>query len=107
MPATPIAAGARRQPGSQRWITGRSTEPTPQPEQNGTAIMHPNTVENRAQRVEELVSWTRREWLRFLWYRLRLTVSEMNYATRRMHSHYGIAVRASTHTELDNLSDLS
>ena len=39
--------------------------------------------------------------------RLRLTVSEMNYATRRMHSHYGIAVRASTHTELDNLSDLS
>ena len=69
--------------------------------------MHPNTAENRAQRVEELVSWTRREWLRFLWYRLRLTVSEMNYATRRMHSHYGVAVRAATRTELDNLSDLA
>jgi hypothetical protein len=28
--------------------------------------------------------WTGRERLRFLWYRLRLTVAEMNYATRRM-----------------------
>jgi hypothetical protein len=30
------------------------------------------------------VSWTGRERLRCLWYRLRLTVAEMNYATRRM-----------------------
>jgi hypothetical protein len=29
---------------------------------------------------EELVSWTCREWLRCLWYRLRLTVQEMNNA---------------------------
>jgi hypothetical protein len=36
------------------------------------------------QRAEELVSWTGRERLRFLWYRLRLTISEMNYASRRM-----------------------
>jgi hypothetical protein len=36
------------------------------------------------QRAEELVSWTDRERLRFLWYRLRLTVSEMNLAVRRM-----------------------
>jgi hypothetical protein len=28
--------------------------------------------------------WTARERLRFLWYRLRLTVAEMNYATRRL-----------------------
>jgi hypothetical protein len=43
----------------------------------------PHTTEHQAQRVEELVSWTGRERLRFLWYRLRLTVSEMNYAVRR------------------------
>ena len=36
------------------------------------------------QRPEELVSWTGRERLRFLWYRLRLTISEMNYASSRM-----------------------
>ena len=47
--------------------------------------MNPSrTTEERAQRAEELVSWTRRERLRMLWYRLRLTISEMNYATRRL-----------------------
>jgi hypothetical protein len=30
------------------------------------------------------VSWSGRERLRYLWYRLRLTVAEMNYATRRV-----------------------
>jgi len=34
--------------------------------------------------VEKMVSWTGRERLRCLWYRLRLTVAEMNYATRRV-----------------------
>jgi hypothetical protein len=34
--------------------------------------------------LEKSVSWTGRERLRWLWYRLRLTVAEMNYATRRM-----------------------
>jgi len=34
--------------------------------------------------LERLVSWSGRERLRFLWYRLRLTVAEMNYATRRI-----------------------
>jgi hypothetical protein len=34
--------------------------------------------------LEESVSWSRRERLRFLWYRLRLTVAEMNHATQRM-----------------------
>jgi hypothetical protein len=34
--------------------------------------------------LEKSVSWSGRERLRHLWYRLRLTVAEMNYATRRM-----------------------
>ena len=45
---------------------------------------HPHTPEHQVQPGEKLVSWTRRERLRFLWYRLRLTVREMNYATRRL-----------------------
>ena len=34
--------------------------------------------------LEKSVAWSGRERLRYLWYRLRLTVAEMNYATRRM-----------------------
>jgi hypothetical protein len=34
--------------------------------------------------LEQSVSWTRGERFRFVWYRLRLTVAEMNYASRRM-----------------------
>jgi hypothetical protein len=34
--------------------------------------------------LERSVSWTSSERLRCLWYRFRLTVQEMNYATRRM-----------------------
>jgi len=34
--------------------------------------------------LEKSVSWTGRERLRCLWYWLRLTVAEMNSATRRM-----------------------
>jgi hypothetical protein len=34
--------------------------------------------------LEESVTWTGRERLRCLWYRLRLTIQEMNYATRRL-----------------------
>jgi len=34
--------------------------------------------------LEKTVSWTRGERSRYLWYRLRLTIAEMNYATRRM-----------------------
>jgi hypothetical protein len=45
---------------------------------------HPHTTDQQPQRAEELVTWTGRERLRFLWYRLRLTISEMNYATRRL-----------------------
>ena len=34
--------------------------------------------------LEKSVSWSGRERLRYLWYRLRLTIAEMNYATRRV-----------------------
>jgi hypothetical protein len=45
---------------------------------------HPDLSEHQVKRAEELVSWTGRERLRFLWYRLRLTIAEMNYASRRI-----------------------
>jgi hypothetical protein len=47
-------------------------------------MTYSHTTDHQAQRAEELVSWTGRERLRLLWYRLRLTVSDMNYAARRM-----------------------
>ena len=34
--------------------------------------------------LEKSVSWSGRERLRYLWYRLRLTVAEINYANRRI-----------------------
>lgn len=47
--------------------------------------MNPHsTAKHQTRDVEKLVWWTRRERLRFFWYRLRLTVSEMNYAVGRM-----------------------
>jgi hypothetical protein len=45
---------------------------------------HPHTIEYQTQSAEKLVSWTWRGRLRFLSYRLRLAIGEMNYATRRM-----------------------
>jgi hypothetical protein len=38
----------------------------------------------RKRQLEKSVSWSGRERLRCLWYRLRLTIAEMNYANRRM-----------------------
>jgi hypothetical protein len=58
---------------SQKEITMFQNPPTP-----GSA----GVVDRR--QLEKSVSWTRRERLRLLWYRFRLTVVEMNYATRRM-----------------------
>ena len=40
-----------------------------------------NLVNKR--QLERSVSWSGRERLQCLWYRLRLTIAEMNYATRR------------------------
>jgi hypothetical protein len=34
--------------------------------------------------LEKAVSWTGLQRLRCLWYRIRLTIGEMNYATRRV-----------------------
>jgi len=31
-----------------------------------------------------MIAWTGPERVRYLWYRLRLTIAEMNYATRRL-----------------------
>jgi hypothetical protein len=39
-----------------------------------------STNEQQAWRAEDLVHWTGREWLRFSWYRLRLTVRDANCA---------------------------
>ena len=44
----------------------------------------PHVTEEQVRRAEELVSWTRRERSRFLWYRLRMSLREMNYATSIM-----------------------
>ena len=49
-----------------------------------TAIPGPGPADPVHRRhLEKTVSWTGPERLRCLWYRLRLTVAEMNYATRR------------------------
>lgn len=49
-----------------------------------SAVTSPGPPELAQKRhLEKTVSWTGRERLRCLWYRLRLTVAEMNYATRR------------------------
>jgi len=48
----------------------------------GPAPSSADLVQRR--QLEEMVSWSGRERLRCLWYRLRLTVAEMNDATRRI-----------------------
>jgi hypothetical protein len=58
--------------------------PAARPGRNRTAMNETYITEHQVQRADELVSWTFRERLRFLWYRLRLTVQEMNYAVRRV-----------------------
>ena len=56
----------------------------PAPDTAATASPAPGSADlvHRRQ-LEKSVSWSGRERLRYLWYRLRLTVAEMNYATRR------------------------
>jgi len=50
--------------------------PAPSPAPGTAGLVH-------RRQLEKSVSWSGRERLRCLWYRLRLTVAEMNYATRR------------------------
>jgi len=44
----------------------------------------PHVSEEQVRRAEDLVSWTCRERIRFHWYRLRMTVREMNCAASIM-----------------------
>ena len=57
----------------------------PAPNNAATANPAPGSADlvHRRQ-LEKSVSWSGRERLQWLWYRLRLTLAEMNYATRRM-----------------------
>ena len=61
-------------------------DPARRPDTGATAMTGPapgpaDLIHRR--HLEKTVTWTGRERLRCLWYRLRLTVAEMNYATRR------------------------
>ena len=60
-------------------------DPDRRPETGAAAMASPDSAAfiHRRQ-LEKTVSWTGPERLRCLWYRLRLTVAEMNYATRRV-----------------------
>jgi hypothetical protein len=64
-----------RQDPARRPETGAAAEPGPAPDSA-------DLIDRR--QLERTVALTGREWLRCLWYRLRLTVAEMNYATRRV-----------------------
>jgi hypothetical protein len=64
-----------------------SQDPARRPETGAAAELSPapgsaDLIHRR--HLEKTVSWTGRERLRCLWYRLRLTVAEVNYATRRV-----------------------
>ena len=61
-------------------------DPAHRPETGAAAMpgLAPGAADLVNQRhLEKMVCWTGSERLRCLWYRLRLTVAEMNYATRR------------------------
>jgi hypothetical protein len=68
----------------------RAIARTPQPSttrrsEQAKMATNPALAERLEKRqLEQSVSWTGRERLQCLWYRLRLTVREMNYATRRI-----------------------
>jgi hypothetical protein len=71
----------------QKYATPDNEHPGPLPTPGTAAMASPapgsaDLVHRR--QLEKSVSWSGRERLRCLWYRLRLTVAEMNYATRRI-----------------------
>jgi hypothetical protein len=72
MPANPPAPDQQRPP--RLPAPGGAAIASPAP---GSADLVPR------RKLEKSVSWSGRERLRCLWYRLGLTVAEMNYATRR------------------------
>jgi hypothetical protein len=65
------------------------------PDMAATASSTPGSADlARRRQLEKSVSWSGRERLRCLWYRLRLTVAEMNYATQRIASPRMIELQA-------------
>lgn len=73
MPRNPRTSGQRRPSRLPALDVADMANPAPGP----ADLIH-------KRQLEKSVSWSGRERLRCLWYRLRLTVAEMNYATRRM-----------------------
>jgi hypothetical protein len=77
-----------RQNTTQALLAGPLESPRHPPADPGTAATAspaPGPADQAQMRhLEKTGGWTRHERLRILWYRLRLTVQEMNYATRRM-----------------------
>ncbi len=67
-------------------VTGRTPrQSTARKSERAKMTANPALAERIEKRqLEHSVSWTGHERLRWLWYRLRLTVQEMNYATRRL-----------------------
>jgi len=55
----------------------------PAPGTAATPSPAPAVLISSRRQLEKSVSWSGRERLRCLWYRLRLTAAEINYATRR------------------------
>jgi hypothetical protein len=70
----PAQHSQNRQDPARRPGTGAAARP-------GSALGSADLIHRR--HLEKTVAWTGPERLRCLWYRLRLTVAEMNYATRR------------------------
>ena len=71
----------RNQPEPDNEHPGRKTAPDEAAAAN-SAFDSAGLVRRR--QLEKSVSWSGRERFRCLWYRLRLTIAEMNYASRRM-----------------------
>jgi hypothetical protein len=70
-----------RQPTADNEPPGRPHPPSTTAS-TGPAPSSVNPLQRR--QLEKSVSWSGPERLRLLWYRLRLKVAEMNYASRRM-----------------------
>ena len=85
VPETPVSPQA---PQNRDRATGIAS-PLRTPEPKADAANHAThrmgrRPDSRVRHLEEMGGWSRGERLRFLRYRLRLLVAEMNYATRRM-----------------------
>jgi hypothetical protein len=62
----------------------QTPEPPARPRAARAAAPSGSADRNQRRQLEKSVSWSARERVRCLWYRIRLTVAEMNYASRRV-----------------------